>query len=866
MTAIRDVEDKITNEYNLRRMFYGAPDFSVVGPKCLPRIHVKYRDMEVEGSNYPQDHLNFQHSSFELSTLQYVGDNGLLAHNKKPFLVAEMPSMLSLQGVETGTVGLDYFLQLPLSDKFNVSTLPVLPLDRALLIGQPEKFGLRSTQVKILMDRLNLLTKIHNPDQLRTPRDVIDLDDKACANHFADLFTKLLIHPEHVSCQGKMKTGLTGQIAALIKVLKAPGVWFDFTKSDERFRVVSLLWNHENVINNQANRPGAEDYHIFLLQLVLSVELLLRLQAPEEEPEADERDDDVVGADGLTITRKAAWDLVLAERFLQNVQVRTVDIIVEDKLFEDDGGSEVSRDSFVTANEYVDELENKSASSICKSMFAGRAESSQLDALVEFAANLDWPHADDLKSTIEKRRKNPRPRKRRARSSSAASLTVPGRSHGRTCSGSSIASNLAPSIKSNNTFDSNKSHSPNYSNPMFGTDNIGWATRSWLGGLVMPGDSTPILLMSAMIENSPMAMQDLGKKAAGHGVFIYGTRIYSSKACILGRVLAAAEGSKDCMGWISIDKIATNKADTWLEIESKQINTASLARVSFRKEISQDSKPYSFSDIPYLESDFTWPDDEPQVDGTLVEIKALSFKVHKSKDNLFLEYTTSQVAKEEVQQAQLKDTSTLTATLAFLTVLDSQKVKRAMTLFHDSYYISAQPCFVSDRSRYDELVERGPSNEKALPLPPCHPLHKDYHYKIIHALTLLDSTSIISQYGLDCINTNHSPLKTSFSTDPFSYDSRDMSNHNESRKDSGTCSERSSTNNLPRQEHFDVKRVLILDCRTDDSTMSANLQVLARAWCSEIGQHALISRVGRTCIACCVRTARALDLRIVIRS
>lgn len=46
---------------------------------------------------------------------------------------------------------------------------------------------------------------------------------------------------------------------------------------------------------------------------------------------------------------------------------------------------------------------------------------------------------------------------------------------------------------------------------------------------------------------------------------------------------------------------------------------------------------------------------------------------------------------------------------------------------------------------------------------------------------------------------------------------------------------------------------------------NTNLEMLARAYCSENGINALISRKGRTCLSCSIREARALNVRVVIR-
>ncbi|KAJ5298160.1 Reverse transcriptase RNA-dependent DNA polymerase [Penicillium atrosanguineum] len=54
--------------------------------------------------------------------------------------------------------------------------------------------------------------------------------------------------------------------------------------------------------------------------------------------------------------------------------------------------------------------------------------------------------------------------------------------------------------------------------------------------------------------------------------------------------------------------------------------------------------------------------------------------------------------------------------------------------------------------------------------------------------------------------------------------------------------------------------VLVIDARG-----SRSRETFARAWCASIGCHAVIGRVGRACVACCVREARALDVQVVVR-
>jgi hypothetical protein len=58
----------------------------------------------------------------------------------------------------------------------------------------------------------------------------------------------------------------------------------------------------------------------------------------------------------------------------------------------------------------------------------------------------------------------------------------------------------------------------------------------------------------------------------------------------------------------------------------------------------------------------------------------------------------------------------------------------------------------------------------------------------------------------------------------------------------------------------DEEPVWILDARG-----SHDKEVLARAWCAAAGTSAVVGRVGRTCLACCVREARAVDVGVIIR-
>ena len=54
--------------------------------------------------------------------------------------------------------------------------------------------------------------------------------------------------------------------------------------------------------------------------------------------------------------------------------------------------------------------------------------------------------------------------------------------------------------------------------------------------------------------------------------------------------------------------------------------------------------------------------------------------------------------------------------------------------------------------------------------------------------------------------------------------------------------------------------VLVVDARG-----SRTRETFARAWCASVGSHAVIGREGRSCVACCIREAQAVDVGVVIR-
>ena len=98
----------------------------------------------------------------------------------------------------------------------------------------------------------------------------------------------------------------------------------------------------------------------------------------------------------------------------------------------------------------------------------------------------------------------------------------------------------------------------------------GWLSNTYLSGLILPGEGLNHFLLSTLLENDSVAILSLGRDACLYGGFKYSNRSFWSKECIVGRVLAAGKGARECMGWISspvTPKGLKHSEDAWVDIE-----------------------------------------------------------------------------------------------------------------------------------------------------------------------------------------------------------------------------------------------------------------------------------------------------------
>ncbi|TKA70726.1 hypothetical protein B0A55_07560 [Friedmanniomyces simplex] len=900
--AEAEVEKRVLGREEVEDMFVGAPYFNVekeVGREGRYRPQVIFRGGHVDESRrYGTDYTSLGHVSLEASTLGLhrtreteIPDrplsiiSALEATAQRPGdSLLEVPSMLSANGLDPGTIGFEHFLQLPVADSTIMPDEPVFFEKRILLYSDPAKLGLRELNSEAVIDRLTELGELHSV-QKSVELAKEPWSDGKIAEMGEDVFTTLLDGELGTTGAGTGDVTLATQITALQKVLAERELWHDFSQVEWRIRVGQLLWASEDVEAVQLDeqrQPSERD--VLLLQITLAAELLVRLDATKRLGMA--RSD--LEAINAAQTRKLQWDVVLAKAFLENLTITAN--VRESTSKANNRSSLFSAISFMTAKETAEEAAETSV----QPLLYPKNEALQLSGLLYFAETLQWPQAEDVRTQLEERLTKPQS------NNTASEHTVRGpekNSHGwaeRPVSGVSMyatplsspkfppatpgagnrlsyfgVSGLGnsprqrPGLSRMTTAQSMQLLAATSASPATdrgdGFEVGGWLSRSWLAGLVLPGETAGHFLISTLLENSPQAIDVLGDAANLYGGFVYEGRGFWSKACVVGRVLAAGAGARECGGWISVpytDTLATRLEDGWVEVDVEDTpgfaDEGKSARIQEVGVVATASDPLHGAEPNSLEvGDFTTPLDGPLVMGNEVVCHGLSFAAAK-------------------QAADLEETRSNVAHLTFSSPINPKLARLTVPLTHDVHFIASYPCHPRRRgppasSRTSSPLGSNPATspassptlmseaqkpapqsqprlptanpehdrppadsahadstgdhsvstlsivdiEKALPLPPAHPLYKKYRYRIIPVASL---------------------LSTPDATAPRLSDSE----------------------------------VLVLDCRGGPE--SEGLEVLARAWCAQMGVHALVGKEGRTCLACCVREARGLGVGFVIRT
>ncbi|KAJ5657376.1 uncharacterized protein N7484_001025 [Penicillium longicatenatum] len=784
--------------------------------------------------------------------------------------VFEVPNMLANNGREPGTIGYRHFLECDIADMVRYSGRPEPKMDpdfqrlaqlpateafglidgynkpysqchsgavldrRQLLQEGPaawKRIGVRDINLRSLVQRLTHLRQLRLKILLdRSTMTVLDIES---SHELHTILHTQFLYP-HPPLEGLMPghpESLKSQIKTLTTVLATPGAWIDFSLPEWRIRVGQVLWEAPPHVDGDCFEEGSGgdpsqkpwmnagmDRKWLLIQLLLAAELLIRLDAFVRMGMLHDPHGGLLTTQELQNYErlregKVNWDLIVARRFLDNLEIEYGSTPAEGSPVGtpspgsfDKTTSKHSRFSFLgSINRRLTSFTEPDRRSAWQCNISSPHIRQQLEGLCVFAENIGWPNVDTLRTTLEQKLRNGnqtltfppidtesrRPAPEKASSEPAAVRLGKGDMYTRSQSRRCIKLR-SPCI------DDEDPHA---------SDTLGWISRTWLSGFVVPGEGISHLLIGTLLENDTNAIQQLGPTANLYGGFIYGDRSWWSKACIVGRVLSALDCAQTCMGWVGSDVVPRDVntlsplAPGWFEVQVQRIPRSGSTSAACRPRIKQggklalESTPLGTGDISA--DAFTLPVDRPAASdpGPTVRLEALTLAVKTPRRRNILVSDEASISFALETKSNSESESQLPTTIT-------------LPLTYNVRFISGHECrpplgFLSHhQDKCDHTKTTDWSEFKRLP---GHPLHRSFSYKNV---------------TLESLPQHPAPSPN------------------------------------PDGSH----EVIVVDARG-----SRNKETFVRAWCASVGSHALIGRVGRTCIACCVREARAIDVQVVVR-
>lgn len=850
--SIHEPSDLI--EEDIANLFSGAPLFSVekIRGRRIPKVDFPYDDELIirDVSDSPQ----LSHEAFSSATLRpHLCQVGHQDEKKGLPLgydinVVEVPSMLSQQGLEPGTVGFDHFLEVPRSDHLRLEDNDDESIvNRELLEEAPEKLGIKWLDQRLIYERLMELSQVHQTFKETAGKTTI-LDSQSPGEMYAHLFGKFLMPPRFDGSTGD-PTGLKVQIETLIRILKLKGIWHDFSLVEWRIRLGRILWDSDASEPEDLEQfAGPSERDMLLLQILLASELLLRLDAisgltVKEVTEQLHLTEAEVRSFASMKTRKTDWDLVLARRFLENIEISE----------EAPAPLTPKRRGFLATLNMARPAEEEDEPQETEYWLRPRYRDRQLAGLIHFAETLNWPRTKELSIRLTAKLQDTQtpPSPSIYATPLASPLATPRvtkdaggyfddafrRPHpSRMSTSRSIqlqpSASSGPSAPQRPSLLRRDSSQPSSTGSGAATDIGGWLSRTYLTGLVLPGEAISHFLISTLLENDKTAVAALGETANLYGGFLYGGRSWWSKSCVVGRVLATLDGAKECMGWISVPYVPEGFQDSWIDIVNGAAPPSpgkkSKTRIDCGEKIERDSIFLAGKeDNEVTGEDLTLPKDTTQPPTKFATLRKLQ---------LLPEHLAE--LQESDGEADVEPQPSYTAQLTF----DLPDTSVTLSLTYDIQFITAWPCTPPSSATNKKLrrLNRNSTHGRSGPVS-AHPLHVAHKYRVITPAQLLAGSPHLTPTSSSISLLD----ETAASGEVLVIDARAPRNSADS----------ASTLKPPTDSTASVSGV----------PGGADAALLARAWCADRGEHALVGRVGRTCLACCVREARALGVRIVIR-
>lgn len=637
----------------------------------------------------------------------------------------ERPNMLSMQGLEKGTMGYQAALELGVADALQEEQWgfgSVGAKDRVIVDARKNliasKDGLRRLDETTVLDHL-----IKNSQRYQEKHSK---DTATCHHLFKELFTQILHPPQRAYAD---PSSLSVQIQALVKALAHPNVWIDFSHVEWRIRLGQVLWgvaddDGDDSLSDGASITDAEDTkglheerYWLLLHILLACELLIRLDTITE---GDEIPGSVRPSEIHRFERDAnvsvRWSLHLARVWLDNIEITKKKQSPNGEQEHPKGWLANLTQRMTLANERPHSRHHERHHTGSKDQFIyvmrGRHWERQVRGLTHFARRLKWPEietqstliSDNCRAVTEGTPLNT------PFETPMSHFTV--RSHD--SSYFAISKDNAVGRKQPRRQKVGASLHP-----------AGWLSKSYVSGLMLPGEGLYHFIMSTLLETDISAMSKLGPMANLCGGFVYSDKSFWSTACVVGRVLAAGKGAVECMGWISSDVVPHALHDGWVNIDVEDIpgkfrdkicepdvktdnstedvkKTGKQARIWGKLAVERESSVLGGSDpdsifpadfiIPY-ESNYTTPPPTISVEMRSLDLTAPLDSVQTTP--------TLEVVTPFSDVSAVPEIRTYTPSIKFnvTTWEDDEDREYAFAVAKDVYFVTAHPCVPSHHVR-----------------------------------------------------------------------------------------------------------------------------------------------------------------------
>ncbi|KAI0384442.1 hypothetical protein F5Y04DRAFT_229686 [Hypomontagnella monticulosa] len=836
----------------------------------------------------------------------------------------ERPNMLSMQGLEKGTIGYQAALEISVADALQEEQYGFDSLGSKghVIVEQRQRLLASKDSLRHLDDSAIMEQLIKNEERYQAERSGTQMKSQELYN---ELFTKVL-HPPTRVIDPKDPYSLAVQIHALVKVLGAPNAWVDFSRIEWRIRLGQILWGFplddeifDGIAINEGNdaQDRSEERYWLLLQILLACELLIRLDAITEGDEygiGETLKSSEIHRFEKEANTSVKWSLILARSWLENVTVKKSQVNHSEPSTPKGWLSSLTskmnlKHEHMHGSYHVDHTQHRhNAQSEYVYAIQGKYSERQVHGLIHFARKLRWPDIQFSATKVSE--------KAMALGKPAPITTPP---HTYDARHSSYFSSDRPPVHDR--------RQPSRRRKVEAALHAsGWFSKSYISGLILPGEVLSHYLMSALLEVDESVLARLGPTANLSGGFVYSGKSFWSTSCIVGRVLAAGQGAAECMGWISSDVIPRGLEEGWVNVAADAIpadlaRTGKKARVWGKAAIERESDVLGDGEpSSVLPADFIIPYENAYANAppSNIRVELKSLNLNAPVDSVSTTPTADKGFHPFSDSSKEKDPEihTYPASVTFSMSHDAhdRDEYHNFALSNDVNFVTAHPCAASSYVKYFksptsptiQQIDVGghdfigkPSSSASIT---GHPLHRFYNYTAIHLTDLINQPSatldeLLSKGTLNNRSSSHSSstptraprflvidcvtgfapppspdmpslsrmssLSSSFDIDiPIMPPIRTSSSLELERRPSTAASTRSRIQRIDPPSPSPSAKMRL---GTRRRQFGSDLEILVRALCAERGWNAIISRRRRGCLSCAIREAGALGWKVIIR-